>query len=79
MRRYASEQNLKPLFAGFPPQIEVTRRTKGRYNYYFILNHASESVALKTEAGYFDLLEGRNAQAVFTLPPYGYKVLRKSE
>jgi beta-galactosidase len=79
MRRYASEQNLKPLFAGFPPQIEVTRRTKGLYNYYFILNHASESVALKTEAGYFDLLEGRDAQAVFTLPPYGYKVLRKNE
>lgn len=77
MQRYASEQNLKPLFTGFPPQIEVTRRTKGRYNYYFILNHANESVALKIEAGYFDLLEGRDAAASFTLPSYGYKVLRK--
>ncbi len=79
LRRYANELNLRPLFTDFPREVEVTRRTKGRDNYYFILNHASESVTLKVGGGYFDLLEDRDAPASFTLPPYGYKVLRKRD
>lgn len=77
LKRYAAEYKMQPLFAGFPQEIEVTRRTKGNANYYFILNHKSESVLLKIDAGFFDLLEGKNATAAFSLPPYGYKVLRK--
>jgi beta-galactosidase len=79
LRRYANEQNLRPLFPGFPVSIEVTRRTKGRDNYYFILNHGDESVPLKIGDGYFDLLEGKAAATEFTLPAFGYKVLKKTE
>jgi len=79
MRRYASANNLRPLFTDFPREVEVTRRTKGRDNFYFILNHASESVALKVGDGYFDLIESKDSPASFTLAPYGYKVLRKSD
>ncbi len=79
MRRYASANNLRPLFTDFPREVEVTRRTKGRDNFYFILNHASESVALKVGGGYFDLIESKDSPASFTLAPYGYKVLRKSD
>jgi beta-galactosidase len=75
--RYAKEQNLKPLFTGFPREIEVTRRTKGQLNYYFILNHSAESVTLSPGEGYFDLIAGRAAAATFTLNPFGYKVLKK--
>jgi beta-galactosidase GanA len=33
LMRYAAEQNLRPLFGGFPANNEVTRRTKGRDKY----------------------------------------------
>lgn len=69
---------MKSLFAGFPKEIEVTRRTKGQTDYYFILNHANESVTLTTGAGFFDLLAGQQSPARFTLEPFAYKVLRKS-
>jgi len=78
LKRYTDEQNLKPLFAVFPKEIEVTRRTKGQTDYYFILNHANESVTLTTGAGFFDLLAGQQLPARFTLEPFAYKVLRKS-
>ncbi len=78
LKRYAAEQNLKPIFTGFPQNIEVTKRTKGSANYYFILNHSSESVPLKIGAGFYDLLEGKNAPSAFSLSAYGYKVLRKT-
>ncbi len=78
LKRYAAEQNLQHLFASFPQEIEVTRRTKGNVHYYFILNHKNESVPLKIGNGFYDLLEGKNAPVNFTLPPFGYKVLRKS-
>jgi len=79
LRRYASTNNLHPLFTDFPQGVEVTRRTKGRDNYYFILNHATEGVALKVGGGYFDLIESKDSPASFTLAPYEYKVLRKSD
>jgi beta-galactosidase len=79
LRRYASEQKLQPIFADFPAHVEVTRRTKGRDNYYFILNHSDESVALKIGDGYFDLLEGKAATTSFILPAFGYKVMKRTD
>jgi beta-galactosidase len=75
--RYARVHDLKPLFTGFPKEIEVTRRTKGRSNYYFILNHSGESVTISPGGGYFDLIAGRDAAPVITLKPYEYRVLKR--
>lgn len=75
--RYAREHNLKPLFSDFPKEIEVTRRSKNGNDYYFILNHTSESVTLNPDGGFFDLIAGRESAAIFTLKPYEYKVLKK--
>jgi beta-galactosidase len=77
VERYAAENGLKPLFAGFPREVEVTRRTKGQTNYYFILNHANESITVSPGAGFFDLLAGRESAPTLTLRPFEYKVLRK--
>ena len=77
LRRYAAEHNLRPLLPGIPSDVEVTRRTKGNSNYYFILNHDSDAATVKPGAGYFDLLEGTEAPPSFTLRPFEYKVLRK--
>jgi len=79
LKRYTKEQKLRPLFENFPSEVEVTRRTKGRGNYYFILNHSTESVPLNVGSGYFDLLEGKDSPSSFMLQPLGYKVLRKRD
>jgi beta-galactosidase len=77
LKRYAAEQNLQPLFAGLPKEIEVTRRTKDGMNYYFVLNHAAEPVTLNIGAGYFDMLADKPSPASFTLKAFEYRVLRK--
>ena len=79
IRRYAAEHGLKPLMAGVPPEVEVTRRTKGTAHYYFLLNHDEEPVPVKPGSGYFDLLDGAEAPAAFTLKPFEYKVLRRTQ
>jgi beta-galactosidase len=75
--RYAAEQGLKPIFAGFPGEVEVTRRTKGSTHYYFILNHSDRSVTVSPGGGYFDLIAGRESAPAFTLGPFEYRALRK--
>ena len=79
MRRYAGEHNLKPLLAGIPSGVEVTRRSKGQKHYYFVLNHEEQSVAIRPGPGYFDLLENAPAPASMTLRPFEYKVLLRAQ
>src|SRR5215471_13792965 len=67
MRRFAAERNLKPLLSGIPLNVEVTRRSKGKTNYYFILNHSSESIAVNPGPGLYDMLDGKPAPPSFTL------------
>ncbi len=76
IRRYAEEYGLKPLLAGVPHMVEVTRRTRGNTNYYFVLNHEDETVSVKPGPGYYDMLAGAPAPAQFVLKPFEYKVLR---
>jgi beta-galactosidase len=78
IRRYAGEAGLKPLMTGVPARVEVTRRTRGADNYYFVLNHQDDTVAIKPGAGYFDVLENAPAPAAMTLAPFQYKVLKRS-
>src|SRR6185369_9375730 len=53
VQRFAGEKNLQPIFTNFPKEIEVTKRTKGNNNYYFILNHSSQSVSVKVGSGFY--------------------------
>lgn len=75
---FAGQYKLKPLMAGAPAGVEVTRRTKGPKEYYFVLNHEEETVAIKPGPGYYDLLAGAAAGATITLRPFEYKVLGRS-
>src|SRR5262249_10086284 len=78
LERYADALGLKPLFAAFPREVEVTRRTKGSVQYYFILNHADAAVTVTPGRGYRDALsDGKEAPASLTLAPFGYAVLAK--
>ena len=77
MKRYATEQNLQPIIAGLPKEVEVTRRTKDGVSYTFILNHASEPVTLNIGAGYYDMLADKPSPATVTLNAFEYRVLRK--
>jgi beta-galactosidase len=77
MTRYTTEHQLKPLIAGLPGNLEVTRRTKGSSNYYFILNHANLPVTIQLESGYRDLLAGKDAATSLILKPFEYRILKK--
>lgn len=79
LARYAKECNLIPLFGDLPREIEVTRRTRGKNHYYFILNHKNESVMVNIGSGFYDLLEENVSPADITISPFGYRVLRKSD
>jgi beta-galactosidase len=79
IRHYAGEYGLRPLMEGMPAAVEVTRRTRGGNNYYFVLNHDDESVAARPGPGYFDVLENAPSPATINLRPFEYKVLRRAQ
>ncbi len=73
IRRYAGEIGLKPLLTDVPEQVEVTRRTKGDTDFYFLLNHADSPVTVNTGDGFTDVLTGGAQPASLTLAPFDYR------
>ncbi len=76
MKRYAGEIGLKPLLPDVPEQVEVTRRTKGTTDFYFLLNHGDSPVMVNVGDGFSDILAGEATTANLTLAPFGYRVLK---
>ena len=76
-KRYAGEMGLKPLLAGVPDQVEVTCRAKGGNDFYFLLNHGESPANIDVGGGFSDVLAGGPADTNFTLPPFGYRVLKR--
>jgi beta-galactosidase len=76
VKRYAAEQGLKPLLASAPEQVEVTRRSKGTTDFYFILNHGETPATVNLGGGFSDVLNGKASGATVTLAPFGYEVLK---
>ncbi len=77
LERYTAQQGLRPLLTGIPRQVEVTCRTKGDVDYFFVLNHEDRNVQVSPGQGYFDLLLQKTAPSTFTLAAFQYTVLRK--
>ena len=77
IKRYTREIGLKPLLADVPEQVEVTRRTKGGTDFYFLLNHGDTPATVNTGNGFIDLLSGKAATAKLTLAPFDYRVLKR--
>ena len=77
LARYAKRAGMEPLLKGVPAKIEVTCRSKGETNYYFLLNHEDRPVTVAPGPGFTDLLQGKPVPAQFVLAPYQYKVLEK--
>jgi beta-galactosidase len=78
-KRYAGELGLKPFLADVPAQVEVTRRTNGKADFYFVLNHGTTRAVVNAGGGLVDLLTGDNAPASFTLGPFDYRVLKSQK
>jgi beta-galactosidase len=77
IKHYAGELGLKPLLANAPGQVEVTRRTKGGTDFYFLLNHGDSPATVNVGEGFSDLLTGEAANESLALPPFGYCVLKR--
>jgi len=77
LKRYAGEIGLKPLLTGAPDQVEVTRRTKGGTDFYFLLNHGDSPATVNIGDGFIDVLAGEAATASLTLAPFDYRVFKR--
>jgi beta-galactosidase len=76
IKRYAGEIGLKPLLAAAPEQVEVTSRTKGATDFYFLLNHGDSPATVNIGDGFSDVLTDKASTGAVTLPPFGYQVLK---
>ena len=77
IKRYAGEIGLKPLLTDVPDQVEVTRRTKGGTDFYFLLNHGDSPATVNVGDGFIDILTGEAATASLSLAPFDYRVLKR--
>jgi beta-galactosidase len=77
IKRYAGEIGLKPLLTDAPDQVEVTRRTKGGTDFYFLLNHGDSPATVNVGDGFVDVLTGEAATASLALAPFDYRVLKR--
>ena len=75
-KRYAAELGLRPLLDDAPAQVEVTCRTRGDSDFYFVLNHGDTPIDVKVGPGFVDLVTDGVAPASFTLAPFDYRVLK---
>jgi beta-galactosidase len=77
IQRYAHEAGLKPLLQDVPEQVEVTRRTNGQIDFYFLLNHGDSPATVNAGGGFTDILSGEPSPASLTLGAFDYRVLRR--
>ena len=77
IKRYANEIGLKPLLTDGPAQVEVTRRTKGGADFYFVLNHGDSAATVNIGDGFINVLTDKPAIASLTLAPFDYRVLKR--
>lgn len=77
IKRYTGEAGLKPLLSGVPEQVEVTCRTKGSTDFYFLLNHGDSPATVNVGNGFSDILTGNDSGGTITLPAFGYEVLKR--
>jgi beta-galactosidase len=77
IKHYTGELGLKPLLADAPSQVEVTRRTKGGTDFYFLLNHGDSPATVNVGEGFSDVLTGQTIESSLSLPAFGYRVLKR--
>jgi beta-galactosidase len=77
IKRYAGEIGLKPLVQDGPEQVEVTCRTRGATDFYFVLNHGDSPTTVNVGDGFIDALTDKSEAASFTLAPFDYRVLKR--
>jgi len=77
IERYTGEAGLKPLLNGVPEQVEVTRRTDGQTDFYFLLNHGDSPATVNVGDGFTDILSSESAPANLKLGPFNYRVLKR--
>jgi beta-galactosidase len=77
IKRYAGETGLKPLLTDGPDQVEVTCRTKGGTDFYFVLNHGDSPTTVNVGDGFIDVLTDKAVPASLALAPFDYRVLKR--
>lgn len=60
-------------------EVELGIRASGDTKYAFILNYGAEAARIHVKAEAADLLDGGIVKGEVVLPPYGVKVLARTE
>lgn len=68
---------LRPLLPGIPLGVEVTLRTDGQKNLWFLINSTDQEVSMPVPAG-MDLVSQRSISKKLVLPPNGVAVIKQS-
>jgi beta-galactosidase len=79
LKRYAGEQGLQPLLTDVPEMVEVTRRTGGEADYYFLINHGETPAAVNVGSGFIDLATDDASPAMVQIAPFDYRVLKHAQ
>lgn len=69
----------RSLNAALPCGVSATWRSDGEYDYVFVMNFSEEEKTVPTdEDSYTDVLTEQSVTGVFTLPAYGYSLLKRA-
>lgn len=77
IKHYAGEMGLKPLLTDAPDQVEVTSRTTGGTDFYFLLNHGDSPATVNVGDGFTDVPTGEAATTSLKIAPFDYRVLKR--
>jgi beta-galactosidase len=79
LKRYEHGAGLTPVLSDLPPEVEVTRRSKGDASFYFVLNHGAAPATVKLAQGCVDLVTDQPVPATITVGRGEWRVLRKND
>ena len=79
LERICKESGIQPVLSGMPASVEVLKRASETKEWYFLLNHSGAPVQVDWRGGGFDLIQGRQVDAVIALDAYGAAVIEKEK
>jgi beta-galactosidase len=77
LKRICEEAGIETVAGSIPAGVEVLRRTNGKSQWLFLLNHSNENVIVPLHGGGRDLLKNGSANGSLTLAPNGVAIIEQ--
>jgi len=76
VEEFCKTADVNPIASDVPSGVELSRRTKGKSSWLFILNHSAKKVTVPLEGAGFDLLSDTAVKDSIELEPTGVAILK---